>query len=563
PPAPEGHGDAAARALGLVARAAELFSGPPYADGGARLRQARGAMNAALWPATWGYFLDHMLAPVVPHDAIEPARRHFVDWVRGCGPQPVLRIGEQPYGLLPVLPLAAWTAQDEEPAVAKLAVFLDQTLRPIWRASVAAVPRVSDAPAGGAPDAPQDNPLLTVLSMQPTSVSIRGRSVLGMPFVDAAWRFIRDQLSADQQLGPAWRTEQAALARAVLDQHNLSDWHPNLEQTVFAANYFPIALPLVQGGTASPSQPLAVDWLTVLGTAGWQALRGDGFDLAERPLLYLLLRHSLLIAYLFAAGDMAPDRPWRGGEPVLYGIDEIDDNLAAPRPDMVWDRLTAPSQAGPAKGDLLDAAPQPPLSSVRDGIAQLVGAPVETLERATAETLDLCSHRLDAWISSFAQRRLHALRGSAGAGGVHLGAYGIVEDLQRGDGSRSAGYVHTPSPSHATAAAILASGFRSHPGGGGVRRPFGIDLSSERVRVALSLLDGVRAGQPLGALLGYRFERSLQTRGLARFIDDFRRISPLAVSGTAPASGAGEAVGVRNVADALEVHRRWTAAGRV
>src|SRR5256885_5222495 len=53
-------------------------------------------------------------------------------------------------------------------------------------------------------------------------------------------------------------------------------------------------------------------------------------------------------------------------------------------------------------------------------------------------------------------------------------------------------------------------------GGGGVRRPFGIDLSSGRVRVALSILDGVRAGQQLGALLGYRFERSLQAREIGR-----------------------------------------------
>lgn len=562
PPAANTNAGVAAQALGLAARAAELFSGTPHADEGARLRGARGHMNAALWPATWGYFLEHMLAPVVSSAAIEPARRHFVDWVRGCGPQPVLRIGEQPYGLLPVLP-GGWTPADEEPPVVPLAAFLNTTLRPIWRASVAAVPRVSDEPVTGDPDAPQDNPLLTVLAMQPRSISFRGRSVLGMPFVDAAWRFIRNELSADQQLGLAWRTEQAVLARAVLDEHGLGSWQPNVAQTVFAASYFPVQLPLVQGGAGSPSQPLANDWLTLLHAAGWRELRQDAFALDERPLLYLLLRHSLLVAYLFAAGDMAPANPWRGGEPVLYGIDEIDDNLAAPRPEMAWDRLTAASATGTAKGDLLDAAPQPPLAAVRDGIAQLVGAPVDVLEHAAAETLDLCSHRLDAWISSFAQRRLHAIRGAGGAGGLHLGAYGVVEDIQRSTGSTSAGYVHTPSLAHASAAAILASGYRSHPGGAGARRPFGIDLSSERVRVALSVLDGVRAGQPLGALLGYRFERSLQDRGLARFVDDFRAFSPLPVSGTAPPSGATEAVGTRNVVDALELHRRWVAGGRV
>ncbi|MGW5673362.1 hypothetical protein, partial [Micromonospora sp. NPDC003776] len=171
-------------------------------------------------------------------------------------------------------------------------------------------------------------------------------------------------------------------------------------------------------------------------------------------------------------------------------------------------------------------------------------------------------HRLDAWITSFAQRRLHAIRGPQASGGLHLGAYGIVEDIRRGDGGSSDGYVHTPSLAHATAAAILASGYRSHPDGGGVRRPFGIDLSSDRVRVALSLLDGVRAGQPLGALLGYRFERVLQEHGLARFIDDFRAVAPSPATGTAPDGPAVEALGARNVVDALELHRRWVAEGR-
>lgn len=565
---PDSNAAAAAQALGLADRAAELFGSTPHATEGASLRRARRDMNAALWPATWGYFLAHLLDPVVPADKIEAARSHFMSWVRACGPQPVLRIGTVPYGLLPVLPLDRWTASDEPAPLAELVTFLRDTLRPVWTSSVAAVPRIVDQPqSGNAGDGPTENPLLTVLSMQPTSISFRGRTVLGMDFVDAAWRFIRSRLTASELLDPAWHAEQAALARAALEAHGLSGWQPNLERTVFAANYFPVALPLVQDAAGQPAdagdRPLAVDWLALLRTASWRDLRQDAFTLPgldRRPLLYLLLRHSLLVAYLFAAGAMDPANPWRGGEPVLYGIDEIDDNLAAPRPAMAWDRLTAQSAGGQAKGDLLDAQPLPPLSDVRDGIAGLAGVPVGVLEQAAAETLDLCSHRLDAWITSFAQRRLVTVRGTQG--GLCLGAYGFLEDVAPASARESAGYVHTPSPAHATAAAILASGFLSHPGGGGTRAPFGIDLSSQRVRTALSLLDGVRAGQPLGALLGYRFERALQEVGLARFIDDFRAIAPPPVAGTAPTGTAVEAVGVRNVADALELHRRWLAAGR-
>jgi hypothetical protein len=47
------------------------------------------------------------------------------------------------------------------------------------------------------------------------------------------------------------------------------------------------------------------------------------------------------------------------------------------------------------------------------------------------------------------------------------------------------------------------------------------------VRLGLHLLDGVRTGQPLGALLGYRLERSLHDGGLGSFIDDLRALAPL------------------------------------
>ena len=58
-----------------------------------------------------------------------------------------------------------------------------------------------------------------------------------------------------------------------------------------------------------------------------------------------------------------------------------------------------------------------------------------------------------------------------------------------------------------------------------------VNLSSDRVRLALSLLEGIRNGQSLGALLGYRFERGLHDdHGLAevdKFIYPLRKAFPL------------------------------------
>jgi hypothetical protein len=129
--------------------------------------------------------------------------------------------------------------------------------------------------------------------------------------------------------------------------------------------------------------------------------------------------------------------------------------------------------------------------------------------------------------------------------GVSLGGFGWLLDVVRaplrrertrgGDAGpgrapvgrvdpRSAGFIHAPSLNHATAAAILRSGAlasrarrttsstsTSRPEGFGWRR--GSSTACEQ-------------GQPLGALLGYRFERSLHEHELDRFIATFRRIAP-------------------------------------
>ena len=58
-------------------------------------------------------------------------------------------------------------------------------------------------------------------------------------------------------------------------------------------------------------------------------------------------------------------------------------------------------------------------------------------------------------------------------------------------------------------AAILRSGYLSQHAEPDVENRMAVNLSSGRMRLALSLIEGVRAGNDLGALLGYRLERFL------------------------------------------------------
>ena len=95
-----------------------------------------------------------------------------------------------------------------------------------------------------------------------------------------------------------------------------------------------------------------------------------------------------------------------------------------------------------------------------------------------------------------------------------LGAYGWLENVQpQPQQTASAGFVHAPSLNQATTAAVLRAGYLAHNDAS--QRPFEIDLSSGKVRLALHLLDGIRQGQPLGALLGYRLERAMHNAKLS------------------------------------------------
>ena len=96
-----------------------------------------------------------------------------------------------------------------------------------------------------------------------------------------------------------------------------------------------------------------------------------------------------------------------------------------------------------------------------------------------------------------------------------------------------------------------------------------MNLSSERVRVALTILDGMRQGQSLGALLGYRFERGLHDRhGQAGWTSSSRRCacSFRCVAGKIDADRGRSArraddigqVEARNVIDGLALVRHLT-----
>jgi len=148
------------------------------------------------------------------------------------------------------------------------------------------------------------------------------------------------------------------------------------------------------------------------------------------------------------------------------------------------------------------------------------------LEQLTAETIDLTSHRLDAWATALATERLLASR-DGGVSGCYLGAYSLVDapPLPTATSKPDHGYVVAPSLDHARTAALLRAGFVARPSG-----DLAIDLSSSRVRSSKWLLDGMRAGESLAGILGYRVERLLIEGGHSELVQALRDTHPLAAA---------------------------------
>ena len=186
-----------------------------------------------------------------------------------------------------------------------------------------------------------------------------------------------------------------------------------------------------------------------------------------------------------------------------------------------------------------------------DAISTLVHLSPDELELRMKETLGLAMHRLDAWITAYAEQRVDTLR-SKSPTGLQIGGFGWVENLRPDTAGTTAsqGYIHAPSMTHAAAAAVLRSGYSAYSDGISTS-PLSVDLRSDRVRVAQWMMDGVRQGQRINDLLGYRFERFVHDKNLDMWIDPVR--DAVANAGTTELSGSRDTV----IVDGLALLELW------
>jgi len=552
-----------ANALGIEPQAlAEL-------DHGDEREQLRAqAMNVALWGASWGAFFDKINkvttnGATLTDSAKETTRGFHRDHVRGRGPLPAMRIGNQPYGILPVSITSRWKPDRFEGGLLPLLT----RLREKWRQSLSRVPRVGVGPI--------DETLLDLLGSTPVSVELRVRSVLASEFAQLGGEVSGADVNLERILEELVWEEMIGAVSLVHPSGSMGEQRPlNLPFALDSDVAFIDAL--LAGRSAH-----AASVFQVLLELSWdRASREVSSDSANGRLAEIVSNATALTASdrerTLAVATSATAAP---SATLFAEATRLSANFASPAPTLreyqpvpalerSFGELALDSTTESARATLgLYGAhawflSQGRLNEIREAIIVLRDTALNERRILVAETLDTASHRLDAWITALVERRRRAQRVAQPAG-LSIGAYGWVEDIEP-TGARDAtgGFVHAPSLTQAATAGILRSAYLSHNADASGDGAFAIDLTSARVRMALHLIEGVRQGQPLGGLLGYRCERAIHEAELDRFILSLRRLAPLTQGkltdrGETVAPGALETLAAGNVLDGIDLVEKY------
>jgi hypothetical protein len=537
------------------------------------------SMNTALWQATWGYFLTNMIGMEgtgLTPEILAWARDHFIAHVRSSGPFPPLRCGRQPYGILPVTSLDFWRPRAGEEAVNApdmwLKAFLLSLRDNVWR------PRLSHVARLGLRNPPNpDADLADVMRTDAQSNGYNTRSLFGRHYLQHLREFIGQNLDL-----AGFTAIQDAVTGGILQRLGFS-WRSRLSHATYADATGPVSAPLIQGGEVSRWRRLEPNYIAAMLADSSIAALVASQPVEATSLLQVLLRHSMLLEYANATAAIAGTEAGENFAALLRDPELIDLVNGMPL-STTWkrllDRKVAAITGTKTIREHLDSlqtfdAPQvAALGTFRDSLEHLQDLDSEALQFLMQGTIDLASYRLDAWITSIASKRLVSMRASQPQG-VYIGGYGWVENLRPEAIARTevtpppgetaplfahvndTGFIHAPSMTHAATAALLRNAQLGSDGVAESDGAFAIDLSSRRVREASWLLDGVRQGQPLAALLGYRFERRLHDLRKDAFIAPLRELAPLTARKLENPDLPVESIAANNVVDGLVLNQKW------
>jgi hypothetical protein len=549
------------------------------------------AMNTALWNATIGYFMESMITPVSTEWERNLTRWFLINYVSGRGRLPAVRIGDQPYGILPVSTLKdlKWLGQrqtsfareysDHLPVLEKM-YSVAQKVREDWEGLLDQVAYVDK----DGEDAHQI--LLQALGLHATSVEYDRRIAESFAHVVNKLR-MRGILGADADLMAAFYKAfgLSLLSRLGYDHDEKEDPKIPILEKFFLTAQEDLDKPIIDDNPLSETDPIRayteagenyIEWLVRNAQEDHRNIKNQNGFADEKPdaLLYDMLRHALNLEFgntglnLFQNAEIITNEEAAFARIDADFIDvEPEESVLQSKWDMIYrqENSIADNLVVDHISELLRTSNITPesgqLHEVIAALERLKDVPTARLERCFAEHIDLCSYRLDAWLLGFLHLQLQAMRFGGESNeedvkqGIYLGAYGFVENLRPEDKTLSpadlddelrdifdpegdndimkddtnAGHIHAPSINHGLTAAVLRNAYISNASED-EQEIFKVNLSSERVRMALGIIEGMQQGQSLGALLGYQLERGLHDNNdeeLDVYIYELRKVFPL------------------------------------
>jgi hypothetical protein len=453
-----------------------------------------------------------------------------------------------------------------------LRAFLISLRDNVWRS------RLNDVARLGRRNPPNpDADLADVMRTDALSNSYSARSLFGRHYLEHLREFMGQNLSV-----AGFTAIQDAVTGGILQRLGFP-WRSRLSHATYADATWPVSAPLVQDGEVSRWRKLEPNYIATLLADSSVATLVVSQPGEATSLLQAMLRHSMLLEYASATAAIVGTEAGENLAALLRDPELIDLVNGVPL-STTWkrllDRRVAAITGTKTIREHLDSlqtftTPQvAALGAFRDSLEHLRDLDSEALQFLMQGTIDLASYRLDAWITSFATKRLANMRASQPQG-VYIGGYGWVENLRPEATARTevtpptgeaaplfahvndTGFIHAPSMTHASTAALLRNAQLGSDGVAESKGAFAIDLSSRRVREASWLLDGVRQGQPLAALLGYRFERRLHDLRKDQFIAPLRELAPLTARKLENTDLPVESIAANNVVDGLVLNQKW------
>jgi hypothetical protein len=460
------------------------------------------AMQTLLWMPTLGHYCEDLLG--WPRERLNALRTHFIEHVRPLGVLPALRVGNQPYGVLPITPLHGFAAEPGEAVDPNIKALLGILMH-----------------GGALPDltAALDVKQALAFDARPYSYLQALRS-LTRDGDDWDWvaRWIEEQTGGAIPAG--W---QGRLAQLTGELTTASGEPPPV-----AAALPPEAL--VDEGTAAALLRFADSTPVALLAADRHGAKLTRLARYATLLEWTQWARAVCEAHLDAtlrqqAEAAAATRRQAWLEIVLAAFGQLPVGMAPP---LVLDAQTR-SRITTAVNDVN----APPRSSVggarlywfRAALRYLAQTPADKLEALAYGSLSASFGRPEMWFTSLASARLATLR-KARPRGLVVGGFGFLHDVQAADvlPAFTAEFILAPSEDQAAAAAVLRSAaLRADHA---ASRHADIDLSSRRVRLVQWLIAGVESGRPLKELLGARFERTLRELGAEAAIGPLREAFP-------------------------------------